>query len=450
MALKREYGQEQPYIPAGIFKIRIPFIHVPYAIPELIQGVLMVATPMSMTTCIMHMLGCPFELAMLIVCVHNFFYHLHPLMGDPVWPGAVTPSVALAMAWGSAFPAGTARIHAAIALQLTMAVIYLIFGITGLAGKLMSIVPKSMVAGVLLGAGISSVNAALGKQMVNMEFTVLIGVFIGIITMYSLKFHKAKQRVAFFRLLGKYGLLPGILGGMLVGALTGEITWPASLMANGLFLPFHRYPELFKNYTLFGVGFPPIATFLQALPMAITVYIISFSDFIFAEQITKTADLVRDDEIIDFNSNRSNLICAIRNFFFGFFGPYTPTCGPLWGGGVVSVVERYKQGRNEMESIFSGLFPFITTMSLGLIFMPIVSFFRPTLPLSLAMTFVIQGYASGYIAMDTVHTQEERGVAVLMAIILAFKGALWALPAGILLHLLVGVPKENKNEEQAA
>ena len=27
MAMKREYGAEQPYTPAGIFKIRLPFIH---------------------------------------------------------------------------------------------------------------------------------------------------------------------------------------------------------------------------------------------------------------------------------------------------------------------------------------------------------------------------------------------------------------------------------------
>ena len=44
MALHRENGKEQPFIPAGPFKIRIPFIHYRWEISECLQAILMCAT----------------------------------------------------------------------------------------------------------------------------------------------------------------------------------------------------------------------------------------------------------------------------------------------------------------------------------------------------------------------------------------------------------------------
>ena len=34
----RKYGEEQPYWKAGIFKIRLPFIHYAWSIPEMVQA----------------------------------------------------------------------------------------------------------------------------------------------------------------------------------------------------------------------------------------------------------------------------------------------------------------------------------------------------------------------------------------------------------------------------
>lgn len=438
MAIKREYGAEQPYIPAGLFKIRIPWVHIPFTMPEFIQGFLMVATPMSMSVCVMHMLGLPFELAMIIIFFHNASYMLHPMFGDPTWPGAVTPSVALVMAWGLSFPVGPERIQAAIAVELILAFLFFFFGITGLAKKVMSYVPVAMVSGILLGAGISSVNAAFGKQMVGQEFSVIVGLLIAIVILYSVKFKQKQKGSSFLAFIAKYGMLPGILAGMLVGWLTGQIKWPATFMDQGLFLPFHRIPEMIANYSIFGVGIPPLSTWIAAIPMAITIYIIAFGDIVFAEQISKTADEARADEKLEFNASRSNIICAVRNLFFGLLSPYSSSCGPIWGGGHVATVERYRQGRDGMDSLYSGIFFFIFTMTIGLAMMPVVNFFKPTLALSLAMTFIIQGFATGYIALNLVKTPEERGIAVLMAIILALKGSLWGLPAGIILCLVIG------------
>ncbi len=47
MAINREYGTEQPYIPLGIFKLRLPFIHYKWEWPEAIQGAILVAVALG-------------------------------------------------------------------------------------------------------------------------------------------------------------------------------------------------------------------------------------------------------------------------------------------------------------------------------------------------------------------------------------------------------------------
>jgi hypothetical protein len=42
--MRRNDGAEQPYIPLGIFKLRIPFIHYRFEVPEAIQAIFMCAT----------------------------------------------------------------------------------------------------------------------------------------------------------------------------------------------------------------------------------------------------------------------------------------------------------------------------------------------------------------------------------------------------------------------
>ncbi|HHV71086.1 MAG TPA: hypothetical protein GXX38_00565, partial [Clostridia bacterium] len=63
MAMVREHGKEQPYIPLGIFKLRIPFIHFRWEWPEAIQGIFLVSVPMGAIAVHQEMLGVPFELA---------------------------------------------------------------------------------------------------------------------------------------------------------------------------------------------------------------------------------------------------------------------------------------------------------------------------------------------------------------------------------------------------
>ena len=57
MALHRENGKEQPFIPAGPFKIRIPFIHYRWEISECLQAILMCATCLGAIPVLQELLG---------------------------------------------------------------------------------------------------------------------------------------------------------------------------------------------------------------------------------------------------------------------------------------------------------------------------------------------------------------------------------------------------------
>jgi hypothetical protein len=50
--------------------------------------------------------------------------------------------------------------------------------------------------------------------------------------------------------------------------------------------------------------------------MTFAAYIIGYGDFVFAETVVRDADEIRQDEKINFNSARSNLISGFRNLSF--------------------------------------------------------------------------------------------------------------------------------------
>ena len=58
------YGQEQPYIKAGPFKIRFPFIHYRFEIADYIQGLLMCAVCLGAIPLLQENLGMPFSVAL--------------------------------------------------------------------------------------------------------------------------------------------------------------------------------------------------------------------------------------------------------------------------------------------------------------------------------------------------------------------------------------------------
>ncbi|WP_129596008.1 hypothetical protein [Anaerophilus nitritogenes] len=445
MAFTRQLGKEQPYIAMGIFKIRLPFVHYKWEWSEAIQAILMCATCLGAIPILTDVLGVSFELAWSMVIINGLLYNAHVLLGDPVVPGWITPSIPLTIAYLNEYALGIERIQALIALQLIIGIIFIVMGVTGIAGKLINIVPNSIKAGILLGAGFAAV---MGEFKVGGRFGIYpIAIFIGgIISYYILfsnGFKELKKRSGLAEILGKYGMLPAIVISIIVGPLFGEL--PIPKIEIGSFIKIPQIGELIGNVSPFGIGFPNLDLYIKAIPMAFIAYIIAFGDFVTGEALLKEADEARTDELIDFNSNRSNLVSGIRNMIMAIIAPYVTLCGPLWAAVTAAVSERYKDGRESMDSIFGGTGTYRWVTFIGVALVPIVSLVQPVLPVALSLTLLVQGYVCARLAMNICRNDTDRGVAGVMGAVLAAKGAAWGFIVGIILFVILSDFSKHQN-----
>ncbi|QUH25919.1 hypothetical protein [Serpentinicella alkaliphila] len=448
--MKRSYGGEQPYFAAGIFKIRLPFIHYRWEWSECLQGLLMCATCLGAIPILTGTLGISFELAWSMVIINGILYSLHSLLGDPVVPGWITPSIPLTIAFLNEYALGIERIQALIALQILVGLMFIIMGITGVAGKLIRIVPSSLKAGILLGAAIAAVTGEfkLGGRFGSYPMAILIGALIAYYILFSDGFKNLRKSSQAANLLGKYGMLPAIIVAIIVGPLFSELPMPQIEIGSVIKIP--QVGELFKNVSPFGIGFPAVNLFIQAIPMAFIAYIIAFGDFATGEALIKEADEARPDEVIDFNSNRSNLVSGFRNIILALIAPYVTLAGPLWAAVTAAVSQRYQEGREAMDSIFSGVGTFRLTTLVAVALVPIVSLVQPVLPVALSLTLLVQGYVCARLAMNICENDADRGIAGVMGAVLATRGAAWGFVVGIVLFFVLSdiskLKKQKKTE----
>lgn len=437
MAKHREYGEEQPYISAGIFKIRLPFIHYQWEWSEAFQAILMCATCLGAIPILTEVLEIPFEIAWGMVIINGLLYSLHSILGDPVVPGWITPSIPLTLAFLTTFPSGVERIQALIALQCIVGFLFILMGISGGASRLINIVPNSIKSGILLGAGIAAVigEFKVGGRFGIYPIAVSVGILLAYYVLFSESFKRLRKTNKYINVLGKYGMLPAIVISIIVGPLAKEL--PIPVIEFGTIIHIPNMKSIINTVSPFGIGFPRLELFILAIPMAIMAYIIAFGDFVTGEALINEADESRVDEKIDFNSNRSNLISGIRNIVMALIAPFVPLCGPLWAAVTAAVSQRYQDGREAMDSLFGGVgtFRFMTFFAVSLI--PIVSLVQPVLPVALSLTLLVQGYVCTRLAMELCTTNSERGIAGVMAAVLATRGAAWGLAVGIIVHLIV-------------
>ncbi|WP_125153252.1 hypothetical protein [Clostridium rectalis] len=447
MAMQREYGKEHPYIKAGIFKIRFPFIHYKWEWSEALQAILMCATCLGAIPILTETLGIPFEIAWGMVIINGLFYCLHAMLGDPVVPGWITPAIPLTTAFLGGFAMGPERIQALIALQILVGLIFVIMGTTGMASKLIHIVPNSIKSGILLGAGIAAIMGEFKDtgRFNKFPIAIAIGGILAYYLLFSESFKKLRKENKFFNSLGKYGMLPAIIISIVVGPIAKELPVPNIEVGSIIHIP--NMPEIIKTISPFGVGFPKISLFISALPMAVMAYIIAFGDFVTSEALINEADEVRKDEKIDFNSNRSNIISGFRNVAMSCVAPYVPLCGPLWAAVTAAVSQRYKEGREAMDSLFGGVGTYRWVTFICVTLVPVVSFVQPVLPVALSLTLLVQGYVCTRLAMDMCTNDLERGISGVMGAILATKGAAWGLVVGIILHICLSDIKKRKKVE---
>lgn len=446
MAIKREYGHEQPGIKVGPFMLRIPFIHYRIEISEFLQGLIMCSTCLGAIPILTETMGIPFDIAWGMVILNGLLYTLHATWGDPVVPGWITPSIPLTLGFLAAFPIGPERTKALIALQLLVAIIFVVMGITGIASKLLGIVPDAIKSGILMGAGFAAVIGEFnkGQRFEVTPWTIGIGAIFAYFFLFSEKFKELRKKSSFWDKIGGFGMLPAILIAIIVGPIVGEYALP-----NIEFWPLIKIPNfkgILEVASPFYVGWPSIEMFLQALPMAIVVYIIAFGDFVTSEALLHEADEARPDEKIVFNANRSNIISGIRNLIESLFFAYPPLAGPLWAAVTASVAERYKEGPEKMESIYSGVGSFRWTTFIAVSLVPIVTFVQPILPAALSLTLLVQGFICVRLAIDLSITDIDKGIAGVMGAVIASRGAAWGLGIGIILYFLLTSKKIRKKE----
>ncbi|MCI2106074.1 MAG: hypothetical protein LKK00_05060 [Intestinimonas sp.] len=434
---KRPYGAEQPYIPAGIFKIRLPGIHYKWSFPEMGQALLMCATCLGAIPVLTEVLGVSYELALSMVIINGFGYTLHVLLGDPVVPGWITPAVPLVIAFLTNYQIGPDRTQTMIALQFEVGLIFLFFGITGLGSKIVHIVPNSVKAGILLGGGIAAVLGEMkaGGRFATYPISVAVGTAIAFFCLFSPQFSFVRSHSKFWNAIGKYGMLPAILVAVILGPIVGELPWPQIEIGSVIMIP--DFAGLFRTLSPFGIGWPSMTKWITSIPTAIVVYIIAFGDFVTSESLIGEADEVRQDEKIDFNANRSNIISGIRNIGQSLICPYTQLCGPLWAAVTAAVAQRYKEGPEAMDSLYSGLGTFRISTWIAVATIPISSLLTPVLPVALSLTLLVQGYICTRLAMSMCKTDLDRGISGVMGAVLATRGAAWGLAVGLLLHFLL-------------
>ena len=445
MSMKREYGKEQPHLPAGPFKIRIPFVHYRFEVADYVQGLLMCAVCLSAIPMLQEYLGMPFEVALAVVVLNGFLYCLHVFLGDPVVPGWVTPAIPLLMLYVSEFEMGPQRVQALIAFELTLGILAILLGITGLGKKIISLVPNAMQAGLILGSGFAAVMVIFkeGQRFDMFPISITICIGIAFYLLFSNHFKSIAKSNGFTRVLSNLGILPVIILAVIVAPLVGEADWP--VIEWGISIP--AFGTLFSEWTFLGVGFPPLSMFISGLPMVFSAYVILFGDMIQSQALLEDAGKYRPDEKIDYNPNRSHIVFGLRNAIMSILGPDITMCGPLWAAMQVVVCERYKHGPKAMESISSGAGSFRFGTLTGYFLLPIITLVKPILAVAMASTMLIQGYVSVRVGVMKAKTYNDLGIAGVMGAVLATRGAAWGLAVGIILCLLIqlGNKKEYEN-----
>ena len=428
---------ELPYIPFGPFKIRLPFFHYKIEKVEFIQGLVLGVTGLSSVPYLMESLGLPYELAWSCVIIDVFLYILHGFLGDPVVPGWITPTLPLTIIYLQGYEMGPERIQAMIALQILVGIVFIFMGITKMADRFVHVIPNSIKGGILLAAPITVMAGQLGEGQSFSKYpiSIIAGVGLLLLISFSDKYQELRKNSKFLDLIAKYGNLFPYLLAMVVGLVMEEIATPVVTGENMIKLP--EFSNIISQISIFGVGVPSFRYFIDALPLALVCYVIAFGDFITSETLIKEASEARKDEIIDFNSSRSNLVSGIRNIILGILAPFPPLSGPLWVGMTVSVSMRYKEGKAAMRSLLGGMASFRLATFFSVICVPVVMFFKPLFPVGASITLIFQAFVCARIGMDYCKTDRDKMIAGVMAAVLAVRGSAWALGVGIALNILL-------------
>ena len=442
MAIERAYGAEHPFWKAGPFKIRLPFIHYRWEFPEMVQGLFMFVVSLGMIPLLTKYLGMPYEAALAGCVIAGIGYLLPALMGVPLVPGWITPAIPVVLLYLQNFEPGPEAVRAMFALQLEVFIIFLFLGLTGLGDKLVKLIPNSLKAGIIIGAGIAAMMGELkvGGRIDATPISLLIGCIVSAYILFSLSFKHIVETNRFAKMISNFGMIPGMFIAMIIGWAVSE--YPLPEIEWGITQPDF---VLLMDFLVFNseIGMPSADMFLLAIPTAIIAYVIAFGDILVGFALCKRADHLRPDEVIELNVTRVHLVTALRNGLHALLAPWPGLAGPLWTAAHATLAERYALGRKSMDSIYSGGGTFWITGLIAVFMLPLVSVFKPVLPIALSLTLVLTAYICIMVGMEELKNSAERGVAGIVAVTLAMpdaKATVYAVVIGLVLYWLIERP----------
>lgn len=436
-----------PFIPSGPFHLRLPFIHYKIEYVEFIQGLILGVTGLSSLPYLTEYLGIPYELAWSCIIIEIFLYTLHCTLGDPVIPGWITPSLPLTLLFLKEFEMGPERIHAMMALQMEVGLIFIIMGVTKMADKFVHAVPNAIKGGILLAAPITVLQGQLAPKgnLYIYPISIIAGVALLVVISFSSSYNNKRKDIKVLDIIAKYGNLFPYLLAMAVGLIVKELANPVVDTTRIIKVP--DFGSIITNLSIFGIGLPKADMFVKALPLALVIYVIAFGDLITSETLIKEAGKSRPNEKIDFNQSRSNLVSGLRNILLAIIAPFPPLSGPLWVGMTVSVSMRYKEGKKAMKSLIGGMASFRIATFICVLIVPLVSFFKPLFPVGASITLIFQAFVCARIGMDYCKTDNDKMIAGIMASVLAIKGSAYAIAVGIILCIVLGNSKKIAEQE---
>ncbi len=432
--LKREYGGIQPCWKVGLFRIRLPFIHFKISPPEVVTGLMNACTSYGALAVLITTLGLDPAVAWALVVFETMMYTLNWLLGEPSICGWITPAMAIIVVFLESLDPGVARLQMLTAIQLELGILFIILGATGLSKKLNTMVPPAIKAGIVMGAGVNAVAVRLKTG--GAIDTVTVGCLCGLVVVFMLMFSKRVRKYMdtnkFVAILGNYSFLWAVIALLIAGGVAGEFNFQWS----GEIIKVPDFMGLFAVVSPLFIGFASDpGVWIAALPYAIVAWVIAYGDFVTVQQLGLQA--ARDDEYIEFDPNRTNVICGIRNVILSLFAPDPALAGPLSAPYCVATYARYKQsGRQGMDSIYDG-------SGTNLLFTVLGSFVYPLYEASLAASehprscTAHPGWLCSQIAFGLVRDDLDKGMTGMIAGFIVARGGGVGFLAAIVLYLLI-------------
>lgn len=460
MSNNEEEARPCPGLTWGPFTLRVPFVHTRIEWPEFAQGIFVAgATGLGLVPLLTADFGLTFDQAIASVFLYSILISSSTIVfGVPFAPGWITPALPLVLIVldrNVIVPdAATAeqlqiayetRFQLMAVMSLNFAALLFFMSATGLGRRFVEWIPPALKAGIIMGASIAALKRVFiddAPRYLNVQpWTTVAGIAVCLILTFSVPLQRYREKYRALNVLCTLGLLPGFVAAAVVGLLAGEISYAGFSFETWIVIP--PFMETFYIASPLSHGFTHITAdmFVDTLVIAVMTYVIFFGDLVTGLEVLKDGQPYRPDDPVEADVSRVHLSAGIRNALMAVLAPFFPTQGILWTGVHVIIVQRWKRGRGNMQSLYSGIASYyVFGVPVLYMIVPLLLLLKPLMGVALSLTLVLTGFACAYVAMAIPRTQIERGVVILTGVSLAVFASPWiGMAVGIAAtYLLVG------------